>query len=257
MKELKVIKVGGNLLDDAAALEIFLQDFASIKTPKILIHGGGVIASQLLQQLGIPVKMLEGRRITDQQTLDILVMTYAGSINKKLTASLQALDCNAIGLTGADGNCITAVKRNVKPIDYGFVGDPITINTQTITTLLDSGLVPIFSAITHDAAGQLLNTNADTVAAVLSAAFAKAYHTQLYYCFEKQGVLQDINDNNSLITRINHESYVELQQRGIIANGMLPKLHNCFHALNHGVASVHLGLPIMIHNNTPHTTVTL
>ncbi|WP_164549901.1 acetylglutamate kinase [Nonlabens ponticola] len=281
MNDLKIIKIGGKLIDDEAMLNAFLKDFAEIKEPKVLIHGGGTIASQISNELGITVKQIDGRRITDDATLDIITMAYAGKINKNIVARLQALDCNALGLTGADGNSITSKIRDKSPIDFGHVGDPVKVNTTFIQSLLDQEITSVFCAITHDGAGQLLNTNADTVAAVLSSAFAlrnepagerrpefvegrrpkpveeKAYRTKLYYCFEKAGVLRNINDESSLIEHINFKQYQQLKNDGVIADGMLPKLQNSFEALENGVSSVHIGLPSMINSNINHTTLSL
>ena len=258
MNELKVIKIGGKLIDDPVAIGSFLKDFAALKSPKILIHGGGTLASSMATNLNIPVQQIDGRRITDDATLDIITMAYAGKINKNLVARLQALSCNALGLTGADGNSIRSKIRDKSPIDFGHVGDPELINTKFIQSLLDQGVTPVFCAITHDGAGQLLNTNGDTVAADVCSAFAKAYKCHLYYCFEKPGVLRDVNDDSSLIKQIDSNQYEKLKEDKIIADGMLPKLENSFRALKKGVSSVHIGLASMITNiDDNHTTITL
>jgi len=208
MKTLKVIKIGGNIIDNDNALQQFLKDFASIKTPKILVHGGGKLATKLAQQMQVEVNMVDGRRITDQDTLDIITMVYAGKINKTIVAQLQANNCNAIGFSGADGNTIISNKRPVKAIDYGFVGDVKKVNTKTLELLLNNHITPIFCAITHDENGQLLNTNADTIASEIAIGFAPIYNTALYYCFEKNGVLKDVENNDSVIENINTESYM-------------------------------------------------
>lgn len=240
---LYIIKIGGNVIDNAENLQRFLADFAALDGDKILVHGGGKVATQLSATLGIEAKLVDGRRITDADTLRVVTMVYAGLINKNIVASLQALNCNAIGLTGADGNFIKAQKRPVKTIDYGFVGDidENSINPQNIAKLLDGGFVPVFSALTHDGAGQLLNTNADTIASALAVALAKVYATTLIYCFEKRGVLKNVNDDNSLITDIDPARYEELKQQNVIAGGMLPKLDNAFSAIASGVKAVIIG----------------
>ncbi|MDP5077530.1 MAG: acetylglutamate kinase [Nonlabens sp.] len=255
---LKIIKIGGNIIDDAVALTTFLKDFATIKSPKILVHGGGKLATRLADDLQIPVNMIDGRRVTDQQTLDVITMVYAGKINKNIVAQLQAQDCNAIGFTGADGNTIIAVKRPVQEVDYGFVGDVEQVKTSTLELLLTNNITPIFCAITHDANGQLLNTNADTIAAELAIAFASSYDVSLYYCFEKNGVLKNVDDEESVIDHIDTKSYKSLLETGVIANGMLPKLNNCFHALNNNVQTVCIGQTSMLFNkNSKHTTMVL
>ena len=257
MNTLKIIKIGGNIIDNEAALNAFLKDFSKIETPKILIHGGGKLATKLSNQMGVEVKMLEGRRITDQDTLDIITMVYAGKINKDIVAKLQANQCNAIGFSGADGNSIVSIKRPVKTIDYGFVGDVVKVNTETLEVLLKNNVTPVFCAITHDENGQLLNTNADTIASELAIGFANIYHTELYYCFEKNGVLKDVNDDNSVIQQIDSNNYQSLIDDKIISDGMLPKLNNCFHAINKNVEKVCIGKPEMLFNkNTIYTTIT-
>ncbi len=257
MKDLYVIKIGGKLIDEPVGYSSFIKNVTALKGHKILVHGGGNIASEMCQNLKVPVHQVEGRRVTDANTLDIITMAYAGKINKTLVARLQSQGCNALGLTGADGNSIKSVMRDKNPIDYGYVGDPIAINIDLIQVLLHQGITPVFSAITHDGAGQLLNTNADTIAAVVSSAFAKAYKTSLYYCFEKPGVLLDINDEASLIEMITQSSYEQLKKKNVIAGGMLPKLHNCYQALQSGVGSVKIGLPDMILNTVKHTTLSI
>lgn len=257
MKTLKVIKIGGNIIDNEEALNSFLKDFARIQSPKILVHGGGKLATKLANQMQVEVKMTEGRRITDQDTLDIITMVYAGKINKDIVAKLQANHCNAIGFSGADGNAIVSVKRPVKTIDYGFVGDIVNVNTETLDVLLKNDVTPVFCAITHDEKGQLLNTNADTIASELAIGFANLYETELYYCFEKNGVLKDVNDDNSVIQHIDSKNYQDLIDHNIIADGMLPKLTNCFHAIHKNVQKVCIGKPEMLFNkNTNFTTIT-
>jgi acetylglutamate kinase len=243
---LKIIKIGGNVIDDAQALSLFLYIFSLIEGPKILVHGGGKSATALAEQTGLEVKMIDGRRITDAATLELITMVYAGKINKTIIAQLQALDCNAVGFTGADGNTITSEKRPVSTIDYGFVGDVKLVETSTLELLLNNNISPVFCAITHDKNGQLLNTNADTIASELAIAFAVQFEVELYYCFEKKGVLKDVNDDNSVIQTITKSSYKKLLDAQLIFSGMLPKLNNCFHALDHEVSKVCIGTPEML-----------
>jgi acetylglutamate kinase len=238
LKTLSVIKIGGNVIDDPVKLAQFLPIFAALPSPKILIHGGGKVASQLSEKMGIEVKMHQGRRITDRPTLDIAVMVYAGLVNKGIVAQLQAVNCSAAGLCGADMNLIRARKRPVKDIDYGYVGDVEAVNTQALAQLLESGLVPILAPITHDGQGTLLNTNADTIASVIAVAMAKMYRTELVFCFEKKGVLLDANDENSLISQLNPTEYARLKAEGAIYGGMIPKLDNAFAAIAQGVSRV-------------------
>jgi acetylglutamate kinase len=243
MKKLSVIKIGGNVIDNSEKLHQFLLDFTAIPGDKILIHGGGKIATELSASLGIEAKMVDGRRITDIETLRVVTMVYAGLINKNMVAQLQAKGCNAIGLTGADGNTIRAVKRPVKEIDYGFVGDldASSVSTTTLDSLLKAGLVPVFCAITHDGNSQLLNTNADTIAAVVAVAMSAMYETSLIYCFEKRGVMRDIDNDNSLVTEIKMGEFDTLKNEGVVSGGMIPKLHNAFEAIKSGVAAVYIG----------------
>ncbi|WP_298512041.1 acetylglutamate kinase [uncultured Kordia sp.] len=256
MQTLKIVKIGGHIINDEKALHLFLDDFAQLEAPKILVHGGGKSATQLAQQMDIDVQMINGRRITNAETLDIITMVYAGKINKKIVAILQAKNTNAIGFSGADGNSIIAKKRPVTAIDYGFVGDIEKVNIEHLQLLLDHTITPIFCAITHDENGQLLNTNADTVASELAIAFANDYTTELYYCFEKNGVLENIHDDNSVIETIDTKNYQSLLEKNIIVDGMLPKLTNCFHAINHKVQKVHIGTSEMLLNKKlKHTTI--
>ena len=256
MDTLKVVKIGGNIIDNETDLHDFLVDFAKLKGPKILVHGGGKLATKLAKQMNIPVKMVEGRRVTDSATLDLITMVYAGKINKDVVAQLQAHNCNAIGFSGADGNTIVSEKRPVKSIDYGFVGDVLHVNTNTLEVLLNNSITPVFCAITHDKNGQLLNTNADTIASELAIGFAKHFKTELYYCFDKNGVLRNITDDNSVVKNINTNTYQSLISDGIIADGMLPKLNNCFHAINNNVEKVCIGRPSMLFKkNTLYTTI--
>lgn len=258
MKEkLYIIKIGGNVLDAPKALDRFLGDFADIKGKKILVHGGGKIATELGKKLGIETKMVEGRRITDEATIDLVTMTYAGLINKKVVAALQSKNCNAIGFSGADGNLIKATKRPVKTIDYGFVGDieDDSVNVELISSLLAQNVMPVVCPITHDGKGNLLNTNADTIAAVLAYATAKKFETHLFYCFEKNGVLLDVNDDTSFIRELKKPQYEELKNKKQIYEGMIPKLDNAFETIAKGVHSVYIcnafHLPSIINNTQP------
>jgi acetylglutamate kinase len=243
MKPLYVIKIGGNVIDNSENLYHFLKDFTAINGYKILVHGGGKIATQISEQMGIEAKLVDGRRITDIETLRVVTMVYAGLINKNIVAQLQRFGTNAIGLTGADGNFIKAVKRPVKTIDYGFVGDinNESVNAENLSALMEAGFTPTFCALTHDGDGQMLNTNADTIASALAVALSKYYETTLIYCFEKKGVLKDINDEESLIRDIDPVRYDELKRDQIIHSGMLPKLGNAFTAIANGVKAVVIG----------------
>lgn len=238
-----VIKIGGNVIDHPVALHNFLRDFSAMPGKKILVHGGGKIATELGTKLGIEPKMVDGRRITDIETLRVVTMVYAGLINKNIVAQLQALSANAIGLTGADGNIIKAKKRPVTEIDYGYVGDldASSITTPVLDHLLKADFIPVFCAITHDGNSQLLNTNADTVASAIASAMSGAYQTELVYCFEKKGVLKDVNDDASVIKEIKSADFNSLKADGTIAGGMIPKLHNAFEAIAKGVAAVYIG----------------
>lgn len=243
MKQLTVIKIGGNVIDNSEKLHQFLVDFTALPGDKILIHGGGKIATELGTSLGIEPKLVDGRRITDIETLRVVTMVYGGLINKNMVAQLQARGCNAIGLSGADGNVVKAVKRPVKEIDFGFVGDldENSVSVTTLDSLLKSNLVPVLCAITHDGDSQLLNTNADTIASAVAVAMSAVYDTRLVYCFEKKGVLKDVEDENSLVTEIKREDFERLQTEGIVSGGMIPKLHNAFEAIRQGVKAVYIG----------------
>lgn len=252
MQTLNIIKIGGSIANNDSRLTNFLKNFSNVTAPKIIVHGGGTAATDLCKKLGIPVRMKEGRRITDKPALDIAVMVYAGLINKTIVAKLQELSCNALGLSGADLNMIPARKRQHPKIDYGFVGDvkPENINTYFIRRLLDEQVVPVFPAITHDGNGQLLNTNADTIASALTIALTKNYTTNLTYCFEKPGVLQDVEDDDSWINHIDREKYLELKKEGVINEGMIPKLDTAFEALRQNVNRVYIKHADNLLNNT-------
>jgi acetylglutamate kinase len=239
-----VIKIGGNIIDDASKLKKFLQQFTDIPGKKILVHGGGKLATQLAKDLGIAQEMVEGRRVTDAATLKIVTMVYAGFINKNIVAQLQSNGNNAIGFTGADANLIKAHKRlssASKGIDYGYVGDIDEVNTAAIEPLLAQNIAIVVAPITHDGNGQLLNTNADTIAQSIATAMGSNYEVSLLYCFEKNGVLLDANDDNSVITTINPAYFKQLKEDQLIFAGMIPKLENAFTALERGVGKVIIG----------------
>lgn len=269
---IKVIKIGGNVVDNPVLLRQFVKDFAAMPGMKVLVHGGGVMASQLQKEMGMVPQMIEGRRVTDEETLKVVTMVYAGWCSKNITALLQAEGCNAIGLSGADGNAIKARKRppvHVESlgtdVDYGYVGDVTadSVNAGFIYSLLERGIVPVFNAINHDGCGNLLNTNADTIASSVAVAMANyryrsprevccrceecthcsddgrlSHEIELIYCFEKDGVLYDKDDDNSVIPQIDKEGFAKLKADGIVADGMIPKLTNSFKAIDSGVARV-------------------
>lgn len=238
MNSLYILKIGGKILDDKAKLKAALSDFAKIKMPKILVHGGGKRANEICPKLGIEPKMIDGRRITDAATLEVVTMVYAGLLNKTVVSELQVLSCNALGLSGADGNVIQAVKRPVKAIDYGFAGDIVSVNTDVLKVLLQQSITPVFCSITHDKQGQLLNTNADTIATSLATALTEEYAVQLQFHFEKKGVLMNPEDEDSFLQKLTHSDYEALKASGVISAGMIPKLDNSFAAKAAGVASV-------------------
>lgn len=237
-----VVKIGGNVINDPEALRNFLKDFSKIDGKKILVHGGGKEATELSKKMGIETVMIEGRRVTDKDTIKIVTMVYAGLINKRIVAILQSLGSDAIGLTGADANVIPAVKRPANPIDYGFVGDinPDKINVNFIGKLLNGGYTPVFCAICHDNQGNLLNCNADTIASSVALACSKIEKVRLIYCFEKDGILKDIDDDSSVIPHITPESFEELKADGIISGGMIPKVFNAIESVKNGVSEVRI-----------------
>jgi len=238
---LYVIKIGGNIIDDEKKLSSFLRSFAAIEDKKILVHGGGKLATKLAKKMGVEQKLIDGRRITDAETLKIVTMVYAGYVNKNIVAQLQSFNCNAMGLSGVDGDIILAHKRKHPVIDYGFVGDVDSINTPLLKNLLDQNLSLVFAPITHDQGGQLLNTNADTVAQEIAKALSNEFEVKLIYSFEKSGVLMDADDESTVISSINHAYYKELKSKEKIFAGMIPKLDNAFAALNSGVNKVIIG----------------
>jgi acetylglutamate kinase len=235
---LTVVKIGGNIIDAPQKLADFLMDFAALEGFKILIHGGGKLATQFSKRLGISVQIKEGRRITDDETLEVITMVYGGLINKRIVAALQARKCNAIGLIGADLNLVTAEKRPIKEVDYGWVGDITKVNQLMFVRLIEDGAVPVIAPITHDDNGQLLNTNADTMAAAIATALAPHFPTRLMYCFEKKGVLANPDDEESVIARINRLLFEQYKAEGIISAGMIPKLENALSAVEQGVEQV-------------------
>ncbi|MBL0337334.1 MAG: acetylglutamate kinase [Chitinophagaceae bacterium] len=241
MDRLLIIKIGGNIIDEDKKLASFLKSFADIEGKKILVHGGGKLATRLAEQMGVEQKMVDGRRITDAETLKIVTMVYAGYINKNIVARLQSHHCNAMGLCGADGDAVLAHKRAHPVLDFGFVGDVDAINTILLKTLLESNITPVMSPITHDQQGQLLNTNADTIAQEMARGMSSDYKTELIYTFEKPGVLLDVNDETSVIPELNAGYYQQLKSKQKIFAGMLPKLDNAFTALNSGVSKVIIG----------------
>lgn len=255
MNKLYVTKIGGNVLDDEEALNRFLKDFASIQAPKILIHGGGTIATKLGNRLGIESRYTKGRRITDRETLDLVTMVYGGLVNKQIVAHLQQWGCNALGVTGADGNMIKAVRRPVKEIDFGYVGDitPESVNSTLLYFLLKQNVVPVFAPLTHSQ-GMMLNTNADTIASVVAISLCKHFDVRLIFCFEKKGVLKDVNDGNSVIRNLNEGTYQHLLADGAFHDGILPKLENAFSAIHSGVQEVLIGEASDLLRNTHQET---
>lgn len=260
MEKLFVIKIGGKVIDDETNLASFLQTFALVEGRKILIHGGGKIATKTADKLGIESKYINGRRITDDDTIDIVTMVYGGLVNKKIVAQLQSLKCNAIGLTGADGNLIPATKRPVKDIDYGWVGDVNSshIGETVFELLLSNKLVPVLAPLTHDNKGHILNTNADTIASSIAVALSQSYDVRLIYCFEKKGVLENVADENSVIRLITKDKYKQLLFEEKLFAGILPKIDNAFAAIDAGVNEVLIGdAKDLLKNTTADTSGTL
>jgi acetylglutamate kinase len=237
MEQLLIIKIGGNVIDRPEALATFLDDYVRIEGRKILIHGGGKIATDISRALSIEAQMVDGRRITSAETLKVVTMVYGGLINKTIVSGLQSRGCNAIGLTGADANVIVARKREDKKIDYGYVGDIVRVNVAPIVQLLDAELSPVFAPLTHDGNGTMLNTNADTIAAALASALCTHCCTRLIYCFDKKGVLASA-DEDAVIPRLTPAQYHGLKVKGVISKGMLPKLEEAFAALRAGVTAI-------------------
>lgn len=242
-EQLFVVKIGGNVIDSDKALAQFLQDFAAVPGKKILIHGGGKIATRIGEKLGIQSNYINGRRITDDDTIDLVTMVYGGMVNKKIVAKLQQLKCNAMGVTGADANLIPATKRPVKEVDYGWVGDIATgaINPANLNLLISAGIVPVFAPLTHDGEGHILNTNADTIASTLAVALSANYNVRLIYCFEKKGILTNVEDENSVVQVIDKSTYRELLTENKLFAGIIPKIDNAFAAIDAGVKEVVVG----------------
>lgn len=246
MEKLTVIKVGGKIVEEPETLDRLLTDFSALPGYKVLVHGGGRSATQLAARLGIESHMVNGRRITDAETLKVVTMVYGGLVNKNIVAGLQAKGVNAIGLTGADMDVIRSVKRPVQEVDYGFVGDVKRVNTDLLASLIHQGVVPVMAPLTHDGAGHLLNTNADTIAGETAKALARHFEVTLVYCFEKKGVLRDADDDDSVIPVITPELFRQYVDEGIIQGGMIPKLENSFSAVAAGVQQVIITLATAI-----------
>lgn len=238
MQKLTVIKVGGKIVEDEGTLSQLLNDFSKVEGHKVLVHGGGRSATKIAAQLGIESKMVGGRRITDAETLKVVTMVYGGLVNKNIVARLQSIGVNALGLTGADMNVMLSHKRPVKDVDYGFVGDVEKCDGEMLSKLISEGIVPVMAPLTHDGKGNMLNTNADTIAGETAKALAKYFDVTLIYCFEKAGVLRDENDDDSVIPHINEEEFKKLVADGIIQGGMIPKIENSLSAISQGVSKV-------------------
>ena len=248
MENLTIVKVGGKIVEEEASLKQLLADFSSIEGKKLLVHGGGRSATRMAERLGIATQMVEGRRITDTPMLEVVTMVYGGLVNKTIVARLQALGINALGMTGADMNIMLSDRRPVKTIDYGWVGDVRRADGVALSRLIDSGVVPVIAPLTHDGKGNMLNTNADTMAGETAKALAKHYRVTLVFCFEKNGVLRDENDDNSVIPSITPEEYAQLRAEGIVQGGMRPKLDNSFATLSAGVNEVIITKASNLHN---------
>ena len=251
--KLLVVKIGGSIIENDLILNDFLKSFSKIKGRKILVHGGGKIASRFLKKIGIVPKLIEGRRITDKNTLDVVIMTYAGLLNKRIVSILQKYNCNSLGLSGSDGNLILAKKRRVEKIDYGFVGDIEKVNTNLLEKIINMKICPIICSLSHDKEGQILNTNADSIASKISIELSKKFDITLKYCFDKPGLLI----NNTLINSINTNDYKNLIEKNIIKDGMIPKIDSCFYALKNGVNEIFIGNHNIIKSIKNCTTLTL
>ena len=239
MKEhLTIIKVGGKIVENSESLNALLKDFAAVEGKKLLVHGGGRSATQMAARLGVETKMVDGRRITDEAMLEVVTMVYGGLVNKRIVAGLQALGIDAVGLTGADMNIVLSDKRKVSAVDYGWVGDVKRVNAEAVATLIESGCCPVVAPLTHDGCGNMLNTNADTMAGEMAKAMAAHYDVTLMFCFEKPGVLADENDDSSLIPTITPAVLDDLKRRGVVSGGMIPKLDNAIACVSAGVESV-------------------
>ncbi len=240
LPELTLIKIGGNIVDNPSALSKFILDFNTIQGAKVLVHGGGKIASKLSEEMGITPKLIDGRRVTDTDTLKVVTMVYGGLINKNIVAQLQKGGTNAIGLTGADGNIILAHKRRHPTIDYGYVGDIDKVDGEKLQQLIQFNLTPVLAPLTHDKEGDILNTNADTIASETAIALCQYFKVRFFYCFEKKGLLKDVEDDNSVIPHIKMGDVESLKSDGTISAGMIPKVDNIVHALQKGVQEVRL-----------------
>lgn len=238
MENITIVKVGGKIVEEPESLKRLLADFASIQGKKLLVHGGGRSATKLAERLGIATKMVDGRRITDDAMLEVVTMVYGGLVNKRIVAGLQANGVNAMGMTGADMNIILSDRRPVKTVDYGWVGDVKHVDGNALAKLIGEGVVPVIAPLTHDGKGNILNTNADTMAGETAKALASQFSVTLVFCFEKEGVLRDENDDNSVIPVIDHDMYAELREEGIVVGGMIPKLDNSFATIEAGVKEV-------------------
>ena len=250
MEKLTLIKVGGKIVEDPDTLQQLLRDFSSIEGHKVLVHGGGRSATKIASQLGIESQMVNGRRITDAEMLKVVTMVYGGLVNKNIVAGLQALQVNALGLTGADMNIMRSDKRPVKDVDYGFVGDVKEVNADVLASLIQQGIVPVLAPLTHDKQGHMLNTNADTIAGEAAKALAKYFDVTLMFCFEKKGVLLNEDDDESVIPEIDRASFQKYVAEGIIQGGMIPKLENAFQAIDAGVKEVIITQASEIHKHT-------
>ena len=254
LPQLSIVKIGGEILNDTGRKALFLNRFTAIEGPKILVHGGGKQASLVASKMGIEAKMIQGRRVTDAQNLDVALMVYAGLLNKKLVAELQALGDRACGISGADGDAIRASKRPSHPIDFGYAGDIESVNASFLHLLLQRDLVPVICALTHDGNGQMLNTNADTIAAETAISLSSHFATSLYYVFDKPGVLKNVNDESSIVPILDVNTYQEMRKNNSIYEGMIPKLDNGFHALRNNVSTVVLGNQDMLNNRSHQAT---
>lgn len=250
MEKLTLIKVGGKIVEEPDTLQQLLRDFSSIEGHKVLVHGGGRSATKIASQLGIESQMVNGRRITDAEMLKVVTMVYGGLVNKNIVAGLQALQVNALGLTGADMNIMRSDKRPVKDVDYGFVGDVKEVNADVLASLIQQGIVPVLAPLTHDKQGHMLNTNADTIAGEAAKALAKYFNVTLMFCFEKKGVLLNEDDDESVIPEIDRVSFQKYVAEGIIQGGMIPKLENAFQAIDAGVKEVIITQASEIHKHT-------
>lgn len=237
-EKLLLVKVGGKVVENPEALNLLITDLSNLEGRKVLVHGGGVLATKTATALGIETTMVEGRRVTDDKMIDVVTMVYAGLVNKRVVSLLQSKGTNAIGLCGADMNVILSDKRPVKTVDYGWVGDVKKVDGKALSTLIESGVVPVLAPLTHDGKGHILNTNADTIAAETAKGLAAFYDVTLVFCFEKRGVLADANNDNSVITSLNREEYEAYKSKGVITDGMIPKLDNAFSTLEDGVCEV-------------------